>query len=90
MRRIVSLQKQLEKICAKQGHDFEETIAKATQLVGSHVEMERFTDCDHIHRCACPIIERPRSVGNYEEVITTAKRCKRCGTEATTEKRRGF
>lgn len=88
MNRIASLRTQLERICMKQGHDFEETTARVTQLVGSRVEMERFTDCDHTHRCYCPVIERPRSIGNYEEVNVTTKRCKRCRAETTTKKRR--
>jgi len=88
--RIEGLRKQLGKICAEKGHDFEESASKATRLVGSRIETDRFTDCDHTHRCYCPVIERPRSVGNYEEVVTTVKRCKRCGTETTTEKRRAL
>lgn len=86
--RLASLRKQLERICATKGHDLEENIAEETQLVGSHIEIDKFTYCDHAHSCYCPVIEKPRSVGEYEKVSTIIKTCKRCGAETARNKRR--
>ena len=88
--RIDRLQARLSKICADKGHDIEESATTKRELVGHHQETYRTTgpDCEHTHRCHCPVIEKTRSVGDYEEVITTTKRCKRCGIETTEKKRR--
>lgn len=80
--RIDRLQKQLEAICENEGHKLEERRQEETRLVGSHLVMERFTECDHMHRCSCPIVEKPRSEPDYKKVVTIHKKCCRCGFES--------
>lgn len=90
--RIENLRDRLSEICAKKGHDFKENTTTKRELVGHHEETYKTAgpDCEHTHACSCPVIEKTRSVGDYDVVTTTIKRCERCEAGTTVVARKSL